>query len=187
MSRKRKSKGSGNIKAETAYDPFPKAGLVKQYEPFIRARAAEFCERYPYLPRDGVLLEAIRIASEAAKRFKPELGYDFSTLLRNHLKGLGRYAAKESLNYVRWSPEEKRSNKLFDEAEKQEAAPIPAPKFLSGFNGARIFFDHQWIDKDGKRHRVGAGFQLIGAGPTHSRGVTERVSPDQGPRWIRSQ
>jgi hypothetical protein len=47
LSRKRKSNGPGNIKAEMAYDPFPKSGLVKQYEPLIRKRASEFCERYP--------------------------------------------------------------------------------------------------------------------------------------------
>src|SRR5262249_13841168 len=44
--RKRKSKGPGNIKAETAYDPFPKSGLVKQYGPFIRKHVRKFCEGY---------------------------------------------------------------------------------------------------------------------------------------------
>jgi hypothetical protein len=126
-----------------------------------------------------VLFEAIRIGAEAEKRFKPVLGYDFSTFLRNYLKGLERYADKESsFNYVPWLPEEKRCNEVFDEAEKREAAAIPAPAFLSGFNGTRVFFDHQWIDKAGKPHRVGAGFQLIGADQTHSRGVTDRASPD---------
>jgi hypothetical protein len=101
--RRRKSKGrSGNIKAATAYDPFPKSGLVKQYEPFIRKHVSEFCRRNSQLQRDGVLFEAVRIAAGAEKRFKPELGYDFSTFLRNHLKSLKRYADKEtSFNYVR--------------------------------------------------------------------------------------
>ena len=95
--RKRKSKDRpGNIKAETAYDPFPKSGLVKQYEPFIRKHVGEFCKRYPGLQRDGVLLEAIRIACNTEKRFKPELGHDFSTPLRHALKGLNRYAKKET-------------------------------------------------------------------------------------------
>ena len=180
MSRKKKRKQRrDNIEAKSYYDPFPKSGLVKQYEPFIRKHVGEFCKYHPGLDRNGVLFEAVQIAIQAEKRFKPELGYDFSTFLRNYLKGLGRYTEKEaSFNYVPWSPEERRSNELFDEAEKREAAPIPAPDFLSSFNGARVFFDHQWIDKDGKRHRVGAGFQLIGADPAHSRGVTERASPD---------
>jgi DNA-directed RNA polymerase specialized sigma subunit len=99
--RKRKSKGSGNIKAETAYDPFPKSGLVKQYEPFIRKHVGEFCKRYPGLQRDGVLLEAIRIACNTEKRFKPELGHDFSTPLRHALKGLNRYAKKGNRTRLR--------------------------------------------------------------------------------------
>jgi hypothetical protein len=53
-------RGRGNIKPELAYDPFPKAGLVKQYEPFIRKHVGEFCRRYPGLLRDDVLSEAIR-------------------------------------------------------------------------------------------------------------------------------
>ena len=115
--RKRKSKGSGNIKAETTYDPFPKSGLVRQYEPFIRKRVGEFCKRYPGLQRDGVLFEAIRIAQKAEKKFKPELGNDFSTFLEPYLKGLNRYAKKETEpDYARWLPEEKRSNREFDEA-----------------------------------------------------------------------
>jgi len=32
----RKKMSGGNIKAESAYDPFPRSGLVKQFEPFIR-------------------------------------------------------------------------------------------------------------------------------------------------------
>jgi DNA-directed RNA polymerase specialized sigma subunit len=180
MSRsKRKPKGSGNIKAETAYDPFPKSGLVKQYEPFIRKHVGEFCKRYPEPQRDGVLLEAIRIASNTEKRFKPELGHDFSTPLRHALKGLRRYAKRETEpDYARWLPEEKRSNREFDEAEKREAAPIPTPEFLSGANGTRLTFDHQWIDGDGKRHRLSIGLQLNSADLGHAGPVNERTSPD---------
>jgi len=175
----RKSKGPGNIKAETAYDPFPKSGLVKQYEPFIRKHVGEFCKRYPGLQRDGVLLEAIRIACNTEKRFKPEFGHDFSTPLRHALKGLNRYAKKETEpDYARWLPEEKRSNREFDEAEKREAAPIPTPEFLSGANGTRLTFDHQWIDGDGKRHRLSIGLQLNSADLAHAGPVNERTSPD---------
>jgi hypothetical protein len=183
LSRKKKPKSCkhrrGNVATESHYDPFPKSGLVKQYEPFIRKHVNEFCRRYPQLQRDGVLFEAVRIAAGAEKRFKPELGYDFSTFLRNHLKGLERYAAKEtSFNYVRWSDEERRSNELFDEAEKREAAPIPTPEFLSYANGTKLTFDHQWFDRDGKRHRLGIGIRLGSADLAHSSPVNERTSPD---------
>jgi len=172
-------RGRGNIRPETAYDPFPKSGLVGQYKPFIRKYVSEFCQRYPQLQREGVLFEAVRIAAGVEKRFKRELGYDFSTFLRNHLKGLERYADKEtSVNYVRWSDEETRSNQLFDEREKRESAPIPTPEFLNGANGTKLTFDHQWIDRDGKRHRLGIGFQLSSADLAHASPVNERTSPD---------
>ena len=34
-----KKRGGGNIQDDPAYDPFPKSGLVKQYEQFIRDEA----------------------------------------------------------------------------------------------------------------------------------------------------
>ena len=37
----------GNIKDDPAYDPFPKTGLVKQFEPYIRNVVREFAKRYP--------------------------------------------------------------------------------------------------------------------------------------------
>lgn len=40
--KRKKSKSAGNIRAEATYDPFPKSGLVKQYEPFIRREVGEF-------------------------------------------------------------------------------------------------------------------------------------------------
>ena len=55
------------------YDPFPKSGLVKQYEPFIRSEVSKFCKRYPNVRRQDLLVEAIRLASRAEQLFKPEL------------------------------------------------------------------------------------------------------------------
>jgi hypothetical protein len=107
--RKRKSRGPGNIKADPGYDPFPKSGLVKQYEPFIRKYVGGFCERYPGLQRDGVLFEAVAIATKVEQAFKPELGHDFSTPLRHALKGLHRYAKKETAPDC-WLPDERRAN-----------------------------------------------------------------------------
>ena len=46
----------GNIKAESAYDPFPRSGLVKQFEPFIRKEVGKFCKRYPKLRRDNWMM-----------------------------------------------------------------------------------------------------------------------------------
>jgi hypothetical protein len=41
----------GNIKAEAAYDPFPKTGLVKQFGPYIRKVVGEFANAYPRVRR----------------------------------------------------------------------------------------------------------------------------------------
>ena len=55
MSQRRNRKASrsaGNIQAEGVYDPFPRSGLVKQYERFIRKHVREFCAGYPGLQYD---------------------------------------------------------------------------------------------------------------------------------------
>ena len=85
--KRKKSKSAGNIKAEAAYDPFQKYGLVKQYEPFIRREVGEFCKRYPQLRRDDLLFEVIRLALAAVKSFKPALGYDFRRCYAITLRG----------------------------------------------------------------------------------------------------
>ena len=70
MSRKKKPKRRkhrGNIVAESRYDPFPKSGLVKQYEPFIRKQVGQFCKQYPRLNRPEVLCRAVELALAAEK------------------------------------------------------------------------------------------------------------------------
>jgi len=52
----RKKMSGGNIKAESAYDPFPRSGLVKQFEPFIRKEVGKFCKLYPKLRRDNWMM-----------------------------------------------------------------------------------------------------------------------------------
>lgn len=42
--RRGKKRQRGNIKGDPAYDPFPKTGLVKDFEPYIRIVAVEFCQ-----------------------------------------------------------------------------------------------------------------------------------------------
>src|SRR5262249_589102 len=96
MPRKKFKLGSGNIAAENYYDPFPKAGLVKQYEPFIRKEAGNFWKKYRWLRHDDVLSWAVEIAIRAEPRFRPEFGNDFSTFLRHELKRLNRFAEREA-------------------------------------------------------------------------------------------
>jgi DNA-directed RNA polymerase specialized sigma subunit len=93
--------GVGNIKTNV-YDPFPKSGLTKQYEPFIRQTVTEFCKQYPRANRQDLLIEAVRLATVAEAKFEPELGNDFSTFARHHLKGLHRYAQREGKATERW-------------------------------------------------------------------------------------
>jgi hypothetical protein len=74
-----------------AYDPFPKTGKVKEYEPFIRKLVGEFCKQYPLVQREHALIEAVKLAMEfESSKWDPSLGHDFSTPLRWHLKGLKR-------------------------------------------------------------------------------------------------
>src|SRR5262249_14004329 len=92
-------KQRGNIKAEEVYDPFPKTGLVREYEPFIRKRVTMFCKAYPAVRRREALAEAVKIAVEVEPKFKPELGYNFSTFLRWHLKSLKRILVDKEQAY----------------------------------------------------------------------------------------
>ena len=89
----------GNIKDEPEYDPFPPTGLVREYEPFIRKRVTMFCKAYPAVRRREALAEAVKIAVEVEPKFKPELGYNFSTFLRWHLKSLKRILVDKEQAY----------------------------------------------------------------------------------------
>jgi hypothetical protein len=68
-----KKRRPGNIQDARPYDPFPKTGLVKQYEPFIRNYVQNFCNGYPGLDREYVLFEAVKIAVQAEKAFKADI------------------------------------------------------------------------------------------------------------------
>jgi hypothetical protein len=130
----------GNIKADPAYDPFPKSGLVKQYERFIRKQVAKFREQFPWVSYDAVLIEAVRLADQAAKRFNPALGYDFSTFLIPYLKKL--YAMQEE--ETGWG-----HAKPTDWHQDQESAPQPI--YPTGANGTRVAFDRWKLRDDDKR------------------------------------
>ena len=63
-----------NVKPERAYNPFPREGLVKAFEPFIRKEVEEYCKQYRHVPGTDMLIEAVRLATLAETRFKPALG-----------------------------------------------------------------------------------------------------------------
>jgi hypothetical protein len=144
LSRKKKPKKRkhhrGNVAAESHYDPFPKSGRVKQYEPFIRKQVGQFCKQYPGLNRLQVLCRAVELALAAEKAFKPELGYDFSTYLRHRLKELHRLhdqdenATTSPVHYSKGELEQDRAEERGEEVELE----------FSGGNGPRLTFDLQW-------------------------------------------
>jgi RNA polymerase sigma factor (sigma-70 family) len=153
-----------NIKADSAYDPFPKSGLVKQYERFIRKRVAKFREEFPWTSYDDVLIEAVKLADQAAKRFNPGLGYDFSTFLIPYLKKL--YAMQE---------EEKGWSHATPTDWAQDQERSPAPIYPTGANGTRIALD-RWKLGDDKRKGIVIAMTLRDNTEGHSVGFIERVS-----------
>ncbi len=186
----------GNIKGDPAYDPFPKSGLVKQYEPFIRNYVHDFCKRYPGLNRQRVLFRAVEIALAAEKAFKPALGHSFATYAGHRLKELHRLhdedetANSSPIHYADGELERDRAEERGDEVELD---------FSGGNNGARLTFDHQWylftllsdvvnwINEQPtlkSRHRVAAGVQLRGS--DNAPAVHQRISADL-PEVIRQQ
>jgi hypothetical protein len=115
----------GNVPTETDRDPWPKYGLVAKYKPFILNRIRPFLQSNPNLRRQEVETDAIRITWEASQRFKPDLGYDFSTYLRHLLP-----------------------NRLYDVyglRSKDEVEPdilkTEPVRFMGGGNGARLVLD----------------------------------------------
>jgi hypothetical protein len=69
--KKQKKRRPGNIQAEAVFDPFPKAGLIKEYEPFIRARARDFVFQYPHVTYEEALVEAVKLAHDAELTSSP--------------------------------------------------------------------------------------------------------------------
>lgn len=156
---------------------FLKPGLVKQYAPFIRREVAEFCKKYPRLNREHILFEAVRLALDAENKFGPELGYDFSTLLRHYLKGLHRFAEKEdAFSNIPISAILSDADRAAEQLrEEQEAAEAKTPEgdFLPGANGARVTFDFQSMEPNSaeKRKRTVIRAQLASVDPDHVRQV----------------
>jgi hypothetical protein len=148
MSRKRRRrKGAGNIKNDPVYNPFPKSGLVKQYEPYIRKVVGQFAKAYPQISHQDLLFRAIELALAAEKTFKPELGFDFSTFpggfeRKGRLKELHRLSDE----FERHNGTEiyRTEEDLAHEKAEEEGEPTDPVSFAGGGNGARLLFDLQW-------------------------------------------
>jgi hypothetical protein len=166
-----------NIDAFEACDPFPKSGLVKQYEPFIREWVAEFCKQYPGVSYDEALFEAVKIAIEFEPKFKADRGLDFSTPLRHYLKGLHRILveSEEKHEGIRTETPAQRKQRELEERH------IP-PRRLNtagGANGIRLVWDVRWgsFDPD-RRKRAQFGVQLHSGDAEHAKGVMDRARDD---------
>ena len=116
-----------NIEPVAEPDPWPRRGLAAAYKRFILKRIKPFLENNRHLNRNEVITDAIRLTWECSQKFKPELGFYFSTYLRH------------------WLP-----NRLYDlygieKSRKDEEEPdilkTEPLQFLSGGNGARLVFD----------------------------------------------
>jgi hypothetical protein len=155
---------------EWGFSPFPREGLVKSYEPFIRNEVEEYCRKYPRVPRTDLLIEAVRLAAVAESKFKPGFrnGNDFSTYLRHYLKGLHRFT-EEYRGMVVEVPEsaEEKARRLLEERGEQ-----PRPIVFKGGNAARMIFDWQWtFGALVERFRTVFGFQAHG----DATGLADRV------------
>jgi hypothetical protein len=184
----------GNIKDDSAYDPFPKTGLVKQFEPYIRNVVGEFAERYPRVSRQDLLARAVELAFAAEKTFKPELGNSFAT----HLGGFARDGRLKELHRLHDKLERDDGVEIYRTAEdlahekaEEEGEPTDPVNFAGGGNGIRLIFDLQWweallstvvnrvplvLPTTKLRHRVKIGAQL----PQSINGVEaqKRISAD---------
>jgi hypothetical protein len=171
----------GNIKDEPEYDPFPKTGLVREYEPFIRKRVTTFCKAYPAVRRQDALIEAVKIAVEVEAKFKPELGYDFSTFLRGHLKGLKRILVDKEQAYSKHLihvPDGEVSEEIIKQRALDDMADAEFDRrklgrvevgLGTGGNGARVR-----LDLTGPI----IGFQLFDRAWDHVLGAVDRISRD---------
>jgi hypothetical protein len=158
------------------YDPFPKTGLIKQYESLIRGEVVRFCKKYPRVGMTGALIEAVWLAFQAEQTFKPELG-TFGTHLRHALRGLYRGLIEREQKHE-GTPTETRAQRRQREAGEKNTPPRQLNLSGAG-NGARLTWDlqHGAFDPN-SRPRLFFGTRLHSGGESHARGVLERVNPD---------
>ena len=191
--RSRKIRGRGNSAPLSVADPFPKIGLVAEYRGFILGVVTRFCRQYPEALLRDVLHEAIRIAVAVEPRFRPELGYDFSTFLGAHLKELHRYIGREH-KHTRVPIYEDKKAKAHREAEEAgepvrlinfgPRLQVVGSDYAAVGNGTRLSFDFQWTTPSMgralttyrstgefipvQRHRIVLGTQLLARDEGHT-------------------
>lgn len=153
-----------NIKDGLPYDPFPKTGLIKQYEPLIRDTVAKFCKRYPQVNREHALAEAVRLAQKAADNFDPSRGTKFGTPLILYLRALPKMFEEET----GWSHSD-------PSLEIGKAEPSPAAIYPAGANGTRLLFDLWEFAGDDRKGAV-LGIRLNDRSEGYARGVAARFS-----------
>ena len=166
--RKKKGKTTrGNIKNDDRYyDPFPKTGPIRDYEPLIRDKVDNFCKLYRHAKRADVLNEAVLLAQKALDKFDPARGWKFGTLLILYLRGLPKMFEGER----GWSHSDPSL-----ELEQQEPSPAVAIP-SGGANGTRVWFDW-WQFGPGVRNGIKVGFRLHG----RSEGLRQgRIGSHQG-------
>jgi hypothetical protein len=199
MKRKKYKPREGNIKDDVV-DPFPKTGLVKQFEPYIRGVVGEFAKRYPRVRHQDFLFRAVELALAAEKTFKPELGNSFAT----HLCGFARDGRLKELHrlYDKLKQDDgveiyRTAEDLAHEQSEEEGEPTDPVNFAGGGNGIRLIFDLQWWETlvsdivnyipplwSTLRHRLKLGLQLRQS--DNAPAVQERISADL-PLVIRQQ
>jgi hypothetical protein len=134
-----KPKQRGNIAPTDGPDPFPRIGLTKQYEPFIRDYAGKIYRNWPGSRYEQILNDLVRLSVEAEPHHKPQKG-KFGTLLFWRFKRITRLLrnARQQIKIPGPSKEER-------EREKAEEVGEPIqPIVYRGGNGTRITIDRQW-------------------------------------------
>jgi hypothetical protein len=167
-----------NVKPARAYDPFPREGLVKAFEPFIRKEVEEYCKQYRHVPGTDMLIEAVRLATLAEARFKPALGNSFSTFVHYRLKELHRFAENHSGGQS--VPYETAAARALREA-AEAGGPIE-PMQLGG-GSTPMLFDWQWMRSLLKRQRIVFGFRGHGGMNVHR--LADRLQELRGIPWGR--
>ena len=170
----------GNIESIDSPDPFPKTGLSKQYEPFTRQWVGEFCQQIPGLQYEEVLHDAVRLSVEAEGKFRPELGYDFSTYLRKRLLRLQRlfWDDRQLIKVPPPSKEDREMEAAEAKRQAEEAGEPIQPVVYRGGNGTRITVDRQWTANGSTscRHRVVIGRQLRASDERQARDTIGQLS-----------
>jgi hypothetical protein len=179
-----KPKQRGNIAPADGPDPFPKAGLTKQYEPFIRDYAGKICRNWPGSVYEQVLNDLVRLSVEAEPHHKPEKG-KFGTLLFWRLKRITRLLRnnRQQIKIPGPSKEEREREKAEKARQKAEEAGEPIqPIIYRGGNGTRITIDRQWTANGSYdcRQRVIIGAQLNSTDESEAREAIERMSAALG-------